>query len=136
MRTCPFCDPENLSKLQLTKSRHSIMIFNLNPVTDNHFLIIPKKHVISLTELSDTEWFDLAFLLKTAREKLDSFIEYTGVNSFFNEGQYAGQTIDHFHLHLVYRNNGDGFKNVERTPSCRHTPATPGEITKIKKLLN
>jgi diadenosine tetraphosphate (Ap4A) HIT family hydrolase len=78
------------------------------PVTKNHTLIIPKRHVQSYFDLDEPELLALNKLLFKAREMLlkqDSSI--TGFNIRINDGETAGQTIFHCHIHLIPRRKGD-----------------------------
>jgi len=78
------------------------------PVTTGHTLIIPIRHIASFQEMSKEEWtavHELAVLLTAELQKNDPSIE--GFNLGINDGETAGQTIPHAHIHLIPRRRGD-----------------------------
>lgn len=78
------------------------------PVTRFHTLLILNSHVESFSLISDKEIVSLNQLLKTMKFHLqfeDPTI--TGFNIGINDGQSAGQTIMHVHVHLIPRRNND-----------------------------
>lgn len=108
MEGCIFC--EKLAKKEynpvLTKFNHFEVIFDGFPVTEGHALIIPKRHVEKITELSIGEWLDLRDIIK----QLESLYQAQGVldyNVGLNCGPNAGQTVPHLHIHFIPRRKGD-----------------------------
>ncbi|MEU5242833.1 HIT family protein [Streptomyces asoensis] len=78
------------------------------PVSQGHFLVVPKRHLADYFELSDVEIGDSNRALRDLRENLlmvDSTI--TGFNVGVNCGTAAGQTVEHAHIHLIPRRQGD-----------------------------
>ncbi|WP_151445801.1 HIT family protein [Lacisediminimonas profundi] len=104
--TCLFCDiPQERIFLQ---NEYAYAIFDGYPVTPLHALIIPKRHVDSFFELTDTELLQCKALLSEARQKiLDDDRAVDGFNIGVNAGATAGQTIFHCHIHLIPRRAGD-----------------------------
>lgn len=78
------------------------------PVTDGHSLAIPKRHVATYFELGQAEINACNYLLKEAKEKIESSDRsVSGFNVGMNNGEAAGQTIFHSHIHLIPRRPGD-----------------------------
>lgn len=78
------------------------------PVTEAHSLVIPKRHVVTYFELGQAEINACNVLLKEAKEKIESAdTKVTGFNIGMNNGESAGQTIFHSHIHLIPRRPGD-----------------------------
>ena len=103
--TCPFC---NIDDKKLFESKNAFVIYDKYPVTKNHCLIIPKRHVESFFELTAEEYADCMVLIKTSQKtlcELDKTI--SGFNIGVNDGADAGQTISHCHIHLIPRRKGD-----------------------------
>jgi ATP adenylyltransferase len=78
------------------------------PVTDDHTLIIPKRHISDFFELHQPEINAVHSLMDEMRrqiEKLDDSV--SGFNVGINSGEDAGQTISHCHIHLIPRRKGD-----------------------------
>ena len=82
--------------------------FDPYPVTKNHALIIPKRHVKNYFELSDEEVIECNNLIKFLKkyvQGIDDSVE--GFNLGSNTGIVAGQSIMHCHIHLIPRRLGD-----------------------------
>ena len=99
----------NLPKERIIDSTKYFNVIRDNyPVTALHTLIIPKRHILEFTDLTLEEETEFHLILKKAKSSLktlDSTI--TGFNIGINEGQSAGQTIMHCHIHLIPRRDGD-----------------------------
>ena len=106
MSDCIFC---NIDQSRIIDSNeYFYVILDIYPVTELHTLIIPRRHVSSYFELTEQEQSSLFTLLKKHKDKLqkiDSTI--TGFNMGINDGEDAGQTIFHCHIHLIPRRKGD-----------------------------
>jgi diadenosine tetraphosphate (Ap4A) HIT family hydrolase len=77
------------------------------PVSPGHTLIVPKREVSSIFELSEEEMLDCWRLLKAERDALQLSLGPEGFNVGINVGEAAGQTIAHPHIHLIPRFKGD-----------------------------
>ena len=106
MNDCVFC---NLDESRIEIENDLALSFkDLYPVTNGHTLVIPKRKVQSffdLTEEETTAMFELLYLQKEDLKNKDSSI--TGFNIGINDGEDAGQTIMHCHIHLIPRRSGD-----------------------------
>jgi len=103
---CLFCEIEK-SKI-VSENDFFIVVRDNYPVTELHTLIILKGHIASYFELDDSEKISLINILDKQKNSLlqnDSTI--TGFNIGINDGVDAGQTIMHFHAHLIPRRTGD-----------------------------
>jgi len=106
MKDCIFCNLE-ASRVE-DENKLFLVIKDLYPVTEGHTLIIPKRHVPSFFELTDEEQTSFLEMLHTQKHKLASMDEtITGFNVGINDGEDAGQTVMHCHIHLIPRRNGD-----------------------------
>lgn len=70
-------------------------------------LIVPHRHVASWIELHETEQTAILQAIERAQSLISSKYDCDGFNVGFNQGTAAGQTIPHFHLHVIPRNEGD-----------------------------
>lgn len=104
---CVYCDSSEISARKIAENE-SAWAFPTNiPITPGHTLVIPKRHVATYEELSKEELtaiFDLATRIQSA---LKTAFAADGFNCAFNVGEVAGQSIPHFHLHIVPRKVGD-----------------------------
>ncbi len=109
---CIFCNalahPDADDSLIVYTGEHNFIILNLYPYNNGHLMIVPKRHVASLSEslpAARAEMIDLATVCETA---LRDTYRPDGINVGMNIGQAAGAGIEaHYHLHLVPRWAGD-----------------------------
>ena len=105
MKSCPFCFiPTTRIRFE---SEYGFVIRDSYPVSPGHTLIISKRHLSSFFELSDEEKIDLLKLLEIAKGEIDSEFSPDGYNIGINVGLAGGQTVQHLHIHLMPRFNGD-----------------------------
>ena len=100
---CPFCDPAE----PVLGNALAAAIFDANPVTPGHLLILARRHVASYFEATAEEKAALLELLDAARALLDQRFQPVGYNIGINVGAAAGQTVMHLHVHLIPRYRGD-----------------------------
>lgn len=114
---CPFCAPDPEREL-VTESAQAYVIRDKYPVNEGHALVIPKRHVTNYFDLSDPEQMACWMLVNRTREELLDQFAPNGINVGINVGRPAGQTIDHVHIHVIPRYDGDvenptgGVRNV------------------------
>lgn len=102
---CVFCHPENLEII--AENHLALAFFDACPVSPGHSLVIPRRHVATYFEAGPEEHAAMAALLGETRLLLDSRYKPDGYNIGANVGPAAGQTVFHFHLHLIPRYRGD-----------------------------
>ena len=104
--TCPFC---SFKKSDIIDSEElAITVRDGYPVTPLHSLIIPKRHIGSYFELGRPEVNACNLLLERQKKIIqDKDSEVKGFNIGINDGDTAGQTVMHCHIHLIPRRNGD-----------------------------
>ncbi len=103
-KECVFCARPEVS----FENKTMLAFKDKSPVTEGHYLVIPKQHRIDFFELTQQEHIDARELLLLLRAELcskDSSIE--GFNIGMNCGEVAGQTVFHCHIHLIPRRKGD-----------------------------
>lgn len=104
MESCIFCQ----SALDIVfENETCFAIFDQNPVTKGHLLIIPKAHRKDYFALTKAEQKDTERLLKQGKKYLELQYAPAGYNIGFNCGVAAGQSIFHCHCHLIPRYQGD-----------------------------
>ena len=83
------------------------VIMDIAPANKGHVLILPKEHYDNIYDIDTAtagELFELAVM--TARA-LKSVLDCEGMNILQNNGTVAGQTVFHFHMHIIPRYEGD-----------------------------
>lgn len=102
----------------LQDSHHFFIVHDKYPVSSGHLLIISKEHRRDFFDLSDEEKKELPLLITRAKSLIEKEHKPTGYNIGMNCGTSAGQTIFHFHCHVIPRYKGDvenprgGIRNV------------------------
>jgi bis(5'-adenosyl)-triphosphatase len=103
---CPFCKSD-VNEISFAESPNFLAIYNSAPILPGHSLIIPKWHVHGLLELIDSELSEMMlFSRNTVRTLLKAF-NAKAFNWTIQEGEEAGQTVPHLHLHLIPREPND-----------------------------
>lgn len=109
---CVFCraaeEKPSFETLCVYRTKHSMIVLNKFPYNSGHLLVIPRKHLADLSDLSQEEFTDLHNLLREAVKALRSTYEPQGFNVGLNLGAVAGAGIpDHLHYHVIPRWAGD-----------------------------
>ena len=102
---CPFCEPD-ADRVWL-ENDIGIVLWDAFPVTEGHTLVVPRQHVASIYELPAEEQAALWTLVAEARSRLNEDLAPDGFNIGLNDGEAAGQTILHAHIHIIPRRDGD-----------------------------
>lgn len=102
MQNCLFCRLIEENKLNLTHEDDQAVAFHdIAPKSPIHLLIVPKKHISSVLEITNVDKPLLGHLFMIAKKLAkENGLEGSGFRLTVNTGQDAGQTIDHIHLHL------------------------------------
>lgn len=95
---CPFCDLKE--KYIITEENEIVLTVNLFPYTDYHLLIIPREHILLLSELSTGEWQTIRKLASLAGELLEKE-GISGYKFLAREGEQKGKTLEHLHFHII-----------------------------------
>ena len=110
------------------------IIFDSGPATAGHALILPKSHAANVFELDDELVAKAYVLAKKAAAALVEVFRADGINILQNNGEAAGQTVFHFHIHLIPRYN-DSEKIVSWTPKEQDTALLEEAASKLKEIL-
>jgi histidine triad (HIT) family protein len=110
MGDCIFCKIANgeIPSATLYEDEEFRVILDLGPASKGHSLILPKKHAANIYELPDETAGKAMILAKKMAGKLTDALNCDGFNIVQNNGEIAGQTVFHFHMHLIPRYEGDG----------------------------
>ncbi len=103
---CIFCDKIEKERV-LFETANWIAIYDSYPVSKGHALLIPKEHFKDYFDLPDLYVDSINNRIKQVKQILDEKYHPDGYNIGCNCGEAAGQTIMHFHLHIIPRYNGD-----------------------------
>lgn len=107
---CIFCKIANgeIPSRTLYEDERFRVILDLGPAARGHALVLPKEHFADLFELPE-EWCRDAFgLAKDMAAGMKEKLGCDGFNLVQNNGETAGQTVFHFHIHMIPRYRDDG----------------------------
>lgn len=106
------------------------VILDVGPATRGHALIIPRDHYANLYELPEEMAADTIRLAKKMMSRMTDRLHCDGFNIIQNNGEVAGQTVFHFHMHLIprYKNDGEILKYISGEPDKE-------ELEEIKKVI-
>ena len=109
---CIFCKIANgeIPSKTLYENEKYRVILDLGPATKGHALILPKDHYANLYELPEDAASEVMKLAKKMAAQMTDKLGCDGFNLVQNNGEVAGQTVFHFHMHLIPRYKDDGQK--------------------------
>ena len=107
---CIFCKIANgeIPSRTLYEDKDFRVILDLGPATRGHALILPKEHAANLFELPEETAGKAMILAKKMAARMKEKLNCDGFNVIQNNGEVAGQTVFHFHMHLIPRYENDG----------------------------
>lgn len=107
---CIFCKIANgeVPSKTLYEDEDFRVILDLGPATKGHALILPKEHAADLFELSEETASKVLVTAKRVAARMVEKLHCDGMNLVQNNGEVAGQTVSHFHLHIIPRYQDDG----------------------------
>ena len=83
------------------------VIMDISPAAKGHAIILPKKHCADLYELDDSTASKALMVARKVATAIKAEFNCDGLNLLQNNGEAAGQTVFHFHLHLIPRYRKD-----------------------------
>lgn len=127
---CIFCKLANgdIPTATVYEDEYLRAIMDAAPANKGHIIILPKSHAANIYEL-EYEYVSRAFVLaKKLAVALKKLTGCDGVNILQNNGEAAGQTVFHFHVHVIPR-----FKNDDCTIVWKPTSYEDGEASEVAK---
>ena len=106
---CIFCKIINgkIPSKKVYEDENTLAILDISQATKGHTLVLPKKHYTNLLEMSDNDYNNVMLVAKKLAKKITNDLNAEGVNILNNCGLAAGQTVMHFHVHIIPRYNKD-----------------------------
>ena len=110
---CVFCSAvnENIEDqdcLVVYKGEDVFTILNLYPYNNGHLMVVPNRHISSISDITTEEFAEITKQIKYTTEGLTKLYSPQGFNIGANVGKAAGAGIDtHLHFHVIPRWNGD-----------------------------
>ncbi len=121
---CPLCDEQIIP----IENDLAYAVFDTNPASPGHCLIVPKRHVAEYFDATDAEKLAIWSLVDQMKVLIDTKHNPDAYNVGINIGVAAGQSVPHIHVHVIPRYKGDvedpkgGVRGV--IPAKRRYPQT------------
>ena len=107
---------------------------DIYPSSEGHTIVLPKQHFTRFTDMSEKEAASLFASVNKIAKTVENTLKLEGMNVGINNGEIAGQTVPHVHVHIIPRRAGDGEGNmhtiVELHPSTNHLAELAERISK------
>ena len=107
------------------------VILDNGPATDGHALVLPKDHYANLFEIPADTAAEAMKTAQTVAAMLKEKLHADGLNLVQNNGETAGQTVHHFHMHIIPRYKGDG-QNILWKPGHPSDQELDAVLARIK----
>ena len=134
MSDCIFCKIANgeIPSATLFEDENFRVILDLGPATKGHALILPKSHFANIYEMPDELVGKAMILAIEMVTRMTEALKCDGFNVVQNNGEAAGQTVFHFHMHLIprYKNDNAG---ITWTPGTLTDEMKEEILAKLKK---
>lgn len=130
---CIFCKIANgeIPSTTLYEDEDFRVILDLGPATRGHALLLSKNHFANLFELDDETAQKAILVAKKMAGKMKAALGADGFNLVQNNGEAAGQTVFHFHMHLIPRYENDN-AGILWEPG----ETTPEDMAEVKRLVD
>jgi histidine triad (HIT) family protein len=129
---CIFCmiAKGKIPSATIYEDRNFRVMMDINPASKGHCLIIPKEHFDNIYDLDGETAGKLFQLATCVARALKKSLDCDGLNIVQNNGEIAGQTVFHFHLHLIPRYKGDKVR-MSWVPH----EADPAELEELRQMI-
>lgn len=104
---CSFCEDKDTEERVIIENEFAKAFLGHQPIVPGHTLIIPKRCVPKFEDLTNDERNAIFDLMNKIKIGLTKTFGSEGFNHSWNENLIAGQTVPHFHLHIVPRKKDD-----------------------------
>lgn len=133
MSDCIFCKIANgeIPSATLYEDENFRVILDLGPATKGHALILPKAHFANIYEMPEELLGKAIVLAKKMISGMTDALKCDGFNIVQNNGEAAGQTVFHFHMHLIPRYKND-HAGITWTPGTLTDEVKEEILAKVK----
>ena len=106
---CIFCKivAGEIPCFKLIEDAETLAFMDINPVHDGHALVIPKAHSPNVFEIAPEDFAAAARTATKVAKAVNAAVRPDGINLMQANGEGAGQSVGHFHLHIIPRRNDD-----------------------------
>ena len=132
--TCIFCKiaAGDIPSATIYEDEDFRVILDIEPASKGHALILPKDHYANLYELSDELAAKVLLVAKKVVTAMTEVLGCDGYNVLQNNGEAAGQTVFHFHMHLIPRYKDDSV-NIKWKPGTLNDELKAEIVSKMSE---
>ena len=105
--------------MKVYEDEKTLVFMDIAGDVDGHMLAIPKKHVESILDCDDETLSCLMRAVKKVSDHCVGHCGFEGVNLLNASGKSAGQSVPHFHIHIIPRKSGDGLDTWPSLPGAQ-----------------
>lgn len=134
--TCIFCKiiKGDIPSAKVFENEDVIAFLDISQVTKGHTLVIPKDHQANIFELQDATAAKLFSTVPPIARAIKEAFQPIGLNLLNNNGELAGQSVFHYHIHLLPRyGKEDGFGAVWKTHESDYKPEDYAKLAGLIK---
>lgn len=108
--SCLFCKIGNkeIPSEIVYEDESAFALLDVHPIAPGHTVVMPKKHSETILDLGDSELASLFSAVRNTTKLLQKALAPDGFTIGINHGKASGQTIEHFHIHIIPRFQNDG----------------------------
>jgi histidine triad (HIT) family protein len=132
---CIFCKiiDDSLPSYKVLDNEKVVAFLDILPISPGHTIIVSKKHVADIEDLSEDELSSMALAVKKIGKAMMDGLNVKGYSVFLDNKSAANQHVPHDHFHVVPREEGDG---LERWPQSGYAENEAEKcVKKIKSFL-
>lgn len=129
MSDCIFCKIANgdVPSMKIFEDEHTLAFMDIAGDVDGHILVVPKAHRKNILDCDEETLFHLMSTVKRVSDHLVDNCCYDGVNILNASDESAGQSVAHFHIHIIPRKANDG---IDAWPHFNGAEHEIGEVHK------
>lgn len=133
---CIFCKIANgkIPSKTLYEDDNFRVILDISPASKGHAIILPKRHAANIYELQEDDASKIFVVAKKAAAAMEKVLKCDGMNILQNNGETAGQSVFHLHVHLIPRYKDDNLK-IKWTPGNSDDVLEDRLLEEIKKIM-
>lgn len=133
---CLFCKiaAREIPSEMVYEDEASFAFLDIHPLAPGHTIVVPKEHAENILDLPENQVGPLFTAVKKITAALNSALKPHGFTIGINHGKVSGQAIDHLHIHLIPRFEGDGggsLHSVVKNPPQESVSAIKEKIIKF-----
>lgn len=116
---CPFCKiaAGSLAATKVYEDEHTVAFMDIQPASSGHTLVIPKNHATNLLDIAEADLLATTKTVQKIARALNAALQPDGMRMIQTNGAAAGQSVFHYHVHLMPMQEGQRLNIHGREPA-------------------